>query len=170
MSEFLRKAVFLDRDGVILNDSGLYYITRPEDVRLNPGIPESLLRLQKAGFALLVISNQSGIGKGLYSIEEADAVNACMFALLQHHSIEIQSVLYCPHYPETGLCLCRKPDSLLFEKALSRWKIAPSLSWMIGDQERDIQASLKAGVPGLLVPKNTGIDQAVSHILQHDCR
>ncbi len=161
------KAVFLDRDGVILNDTGHYYISNPNDVIINQEVVTGLKKFQESGFLLIVVSNQSGIGKGMYSVIEADAVNLRMSELLQQSGILLNDILYCPHHPETSQCFCRKPGSILFEKAISKWKIDTMRSWMIGDQERDIKAAAGAGIKGIQLPSNTNFYKAVSNIISH---
>ena len=152
------KAVFLDRDGTINWVLEKYYISRPDDFKLNKGIIEGLSILRDEGFIFIVISNQSGIAKKLYSIEDAENINTHMCDLLADENITIKEVYFCPHHPEfDGKCLCRKPDSLLIEKALSRFNIDASQSYFIGDAERDISAGNKAGLKGIKIEQNENI-------------
>jgi D-glycero-D-manno-heptose 1,7-bisphosphate phosphatase len=160
----MNKAVFIDRDGVINNDEGLYYIYKPSDFKLNSGIIENLLRLKKAGYLLIIISNQGGIGKKLYTKNDSDHLHTILNNKLIETGISIEEFYFCPHHPDTGNCLCRKPDSLLFEKAIARFGIDPDKSYVIGDSPRDIEAAEKAGIKGILVHKNSDITDTI-HIL-----
>ena len=162
----MEKAIFLDRDGVINNNENHYYITQPHDLLLNKGITEGLKTFQDLGFHLIVISNQSGISKKLYSKEDCDQVHDRLLRLLSRKGIHIDEIYYCPHHPEVENCFCRKPDSLLFEKALARFDIDPAQSWMIGDSERDIMAAEKAGMKTILISPNEDIRKYSDLIIQ----
>lgn len=153
----VNKAVFLDRDGVINNDEGLYYIYKPTDLKLNEQIAENICSMKKAGFKVIVISNQGGIGKNLYTKEEADFIHSLIQKEVKKLGYEIDEFYFCPHHPDSGICLCRKPHPLMIEKALARFNIDKEKSFLIGDSKRDIEAAEKAGVKGILVPKNTNI-------------
>jgi D-glycero-D-manno-heptose 1,7-bisphosphate phosphatase len=158
------KAAFFDRDGVILNDTGLYYIYKPEDVKINPGIIESLKKLSDNGYLLIVISNQGGIGKGIYGKKETDRVHQILDETFKTHGIIISEYYYCPHHTDTGKCLCRKPDSLMVEKAIARFSIDRSKSILIGDSERDIVAAQKAGIRGVKIEPNQDIRPVLRQI------
>lgn len=153
----MEKAIFLDRDGVINNNENRYYVTKPDDLLLNTGIIEALKTFQDLGFHLIIISNQSGISKKLYSKEDCNRVHDRLIKLLSRKDIHIKEIYYCPHHPDVENCLCRKPDSLLFEKALARFTIDPAQSWMIGDSEKDIIAAEKAGLKTILISPNEDI-------------
>lgn len=150
----MKKAVFFDRDGVINSDYDHYYIYRPGDVILNPGIPELLKNLRERGYLIIIVSNQGGISKGLYTREDVEKTNDMILRLLDLHKIKIEEIYYCPHYHEIEKCICKKPDSLMIEKALGRFKIDPSLSWFVGDRETDVQAGQKAGLKTIKVEPN----------------
>jgi len=155
----MNKAVFLDRDGVINNDYDDYYVYRPEDVIINPGIPELLSHIKKRGFLIIVISNQGGIGKGIYTIGDVERTNARILHLLGTFKITPDEIYYCPHHPETGMCICRKPETVLFEKAISRYNIDVSKSYFIGDRETDMEAGIKAGLRVIKVKANQDMSQ-----------
>ena len=140
----MNKAVFLDRDGVINKEIG--YVFRTEDFILTDDIIPSLKKLQAAGFIFVVITNQSGIAKELYTHEDVAKVHAHMLSLLTEQGIKISEIYYCCHHPDVEPCICRKPDSGMIEKAIARFNIDVKRSFMIGDKERDIQAAEKAGV------------------------
>jgi D-glycero-D-manno-heptose 1,7-bisphosphate phosphatase len=163
----MNKAVFIDRDGVVNSDEGLYYIHKKEDFKLNEGIVQNISFLKKAGFLVIIISNQGGIGKGLYSIEDTETLHTILLSEVKSFGFGIDEIYYCPHHPESGNCLCRKPDSLLIEKALARFNIDPKKSYLIGDSKRDIEAAEKVGVKGILVPKNKNIKETCAQIIQN---
>lgn len=146
----MNKAVFLDRDGVINRERG-GWVYRLQDFEINKDIPESLLKLQKAGFYLFVVTNQSGIDKGVFDHKDVETVHGFLDDFLKKKGIFIREFFYCPHHDETGKCLCRKPDSIMLEKGIARYNIDVSRSFLIGDKERDIMAAEKVGVKGILV-------------------
>jgi len=148
-----RKAVFLDRDGVINTDRGTYTF-RPEDFIVADTVWEALQAIAAKGYDLVVISNQAGIARGRYTHRDVAAVHALLAGMAAEHGLSFLEIYYCPHYTELGRCICRKPDSLLVEKALARFRIDPVLSYLVGDQDRDLEAAARAGVQGLRVPTN----------------
>jgi len=156
----MNKAVLLDRDGVI-NRERNDYTFRMEDFEILPDVVEALKLLQKAGYLLIIISNQSGIGRGLFKIEDTEKLHAGLLKELKKEKIHIEEIYYCVHHPETGSCLCRKPDSLHVEKALARFNIDPSVSFFVGDKERDTLAGEKVGVKGILMESNTSLVKAI---------
>lgn len=150
------KAVFLDRDGVINREPG-DFVFEQEDFKLNGGLIEALLKLKEAGFIFVVITNQSGIALGRYSHEQAGKIHSILKEQLSAAGVDIAEIYYCPHHPSRGKCLCRKPGSLMVEKAIGRFNIDPSLSFMIGDRERDTEAASAAGVRGILIKTNESL-------------
>jgi D-glycero-D-manno-heptose 1,7-bisphosphate phosphatase len=156
----MNKAVFLDRDGV-LNRERNDYTFRMEDFEILPDVSKALKLLQKAGYILVIISNQSGIGRGLFKIEDTEKLHNYLLGILRKDGIKIEEIYYCVHHPETGSCLCRKPDSLHVEKALARFDIDPILSYFIGDKERDVLAGEKVGVKGILMESNSSLADAI---------
>lgn len=149
----MRKAVFLDRDGVLNRERGMHTWTLA-DFEVLPDVPAALRLLQDAGYALVVITNQSGIGLGLYGHAEVATLHRYLHAMLAEHGVELTAVYYCPHHPSHGKCLCRKPGSLMLEKAIARHGLDAESSVMIGDRERDMEAAVAAGVRGILVEAN----------------
>ncbi|QHV98991.1 D-glycero-alpha-D-manno-heptose-1,7-bisphosphate 7-phosphatase [Spirosoma endbachense] len=139
----MSKCVFLDRDGV-LNEDRTDYVYRVEDFIIPDGVPEALRLLKDAGYLLIVITNQAGIAKGLYT---RDDVMACYNYLQEQCGQVIDDIYYCPHHPKYDTeSLTRKPGSLLLEKAMAKYNITPDESWMIGDALRDMQAGKRVGV------------------------
>lgn len=146
------KAVFLDRDGTIIHDTG--YISNPQLVRFLPGAPEALLCLQTAGYLLVIISNQSGIGRGWITEDQYSRVQRRMLEELEKQKVLITRSYYCPHAPEAD-CLCRKPRPELLKQAAAELQIDLSRSWMIGDKDSDIEAGRAAGCRTILL-RQTG--------------
>ena len=155
----MRKAIFLDRDGVVNRDIG-DYTYRMEDYELLPGVAEFLKERQEEGFVFVVITNQAGIEKGIYGHQEVQAIHDRIRADLAEHGVNILEFYYAPYHETYSKCLSRKPGSIMVEKALARFRIDPKASWMIGDRERDLEAAAKAGVKRLLlVPVNSDINK-----------
>jgi D-glycero-D-manno-heptose 1,7-bisphosphate phosphatase len=137
------KAAFLDRDGVINHDHG--YIGRPEDFELIDGVPEALRMLGEDGYALVVVSNQSGIGRGYYGEDDYRLVTARMRELLAGHGITLAAVLHCPHAPDQG-CACRKPKPGMLLAGAEQTGAVLSSSVLFGDKPSDIAAAREAGL------------------------
>ncbi|HEU4585299.1 MAG TPA: HAD family hydrolase [Gemmatimonadaceae bacterium] len=151
-----RPAVFLDRDGTINVDT--HYLRCPEGVQLIPGAAEAIARLNAAGVPVIVVSNQSGIGRGLVTKSEYEAVRARIAELLERSGARIDATYICPHAPspESGaaLCECRKPGTLLFRTAAAEHSIDLGRSTFIGDRWRDVSPALELGGRGILVPSS----------------
>jgi len=141
------KCVFLDRDGVINEEIG-DYILKFEDFRISKGIIKILNELKKRGFLLIVITNQAGIAKGLYTHED---VQRCHDFFQAESANLIDQYYYSPYHPSETESLARKPGSLLFEKAMYKYNIDASQSWMIGDRERDLIPAKKLGMKTIRV-------------------
>ena len=156
MSSEKNKAIFLDRDGVINAERG-EYTWQLEDFKFNDGLIESLKIFQQKNYLLVVISNQSGIAKGIYKKEDTDYLHLHLTRFLKSHDIELTEIYYCPHHPDFSNCLCRKPGSLLLEKAIARFNIDAAKSYFIGDAARDVEAGEKAGVKTILIPPNSSL-------------
>ncbi len=157
------KAIFLDRDGVINFERG--YTHRLEDFVIHPDLMEVLKILKQKGYLLIVISNQSGIAKGLYLQSETEVLHRFLINELDKHNLFFDEIYYCVHHPDVGNCICRKPDSLFVEKALARFNIDASKSYFIGDKERDIESGAKAGVTGILIEANISLKTILNRIV-----
>jgi len=151
----VNKAIFLDRDGVINFERGFTF--KLEDFKILPDVFEVLKRFQAKGYLLIVISNQSGIGKNLYTQDDVEVLHKYLLNELKKNKIQLQEVYYCVHHPDSGKCLCRKPDALFVEKAIARFNIDPLKSYFIGDKERDVEAGEKCGVKGILIEANSSL-------------
>ncbi len=144
MIQLDKKAVFIDRDGVINSDEGHYYIHKPEDFVLNEGIIEGLKLLQDAGFVLIIITNQGGIAKGLYTSDDMNRVHELLIKTLSEKGITITDIFYCPHHDSISSCSCRKPKPGMIFEAIKKHFINPKTSYLIGDSDRDIEAGNQA--------------------------
>ncbi len=161
------KAVFLDRDGVINSNQGRYYIWKREEVEINPGVVETLTHLKDQGYLLIIITNQGGIGRGIYTREEVEKIHLHIRQLLKKQGAEPDDFYYCPHHPDSGACLCRKPLPLMIEKAMARYRIDPALSWFIGDSQRDVDAGKAAGLRTILTTSNEDLQVVLKKILMN---
>lgn len=138
------KAAFLDRDGTLIRDAE--YLADPDGVVFLPGVFEALELLRNAGFLLVVVTNQSGIGRGLYSVAQYDAVAARIQQGLAEHGITLDAVYYCPHHPDfTGACDCRKPLAGMYRQAARNLGINFAHSVYVGDRLRDVAPALELG-------------------------
>lgn len=139
----MKKCIFLDRDGV-LNEEQQDYISRKEDFIIREGVAEGLTLLKKAGYLLIVVTNQAGVSKGLYT---ENFVRDLHNILQEKCGGIIDDLYFAKHHPNfTSNSLLRKPDSLMLEKAMAKYQIDSTQSFMIGDAERDVKAGKKAGV------------------------
>ncbi|CAN5300370.1 N/A [soil metagenome] len=151
-----KKAIFLDRDGVLNKDPGRYtYIV--EEFELLDVVPEALKALKKNGYLLIVITNQAGISKGLYNIEQ---MKLCHQKLHSLTGSIIDAIYFSPYHPDQTSSLCRKPGSLMFEKAIAKFNIDPSASWMIGDKGRDLVPAKKLSIKTILIGREEKSDFA----------
>jgi len=138
-----KKIIFLDRDGVINQE--VNYLHKIEDFKFIDGIFTSLSVLQRHGYNFIVITNQSGIGRGFYSEKDYYLIDEWMKNEFKKQGVDILYSLHCPHTPEQN-CNCRKPKTGMFEKCFELFQISKEESWMVGDSERDIEAAIMAGI------------------------
>jgi histidinol-phosphate phosphatase family protein len=145
-----RPAVFLDRDGTIIDDAE--YIANPDDVRLLPGAARAVGRLNALALPVVVVTNQSGIARGLLATGDYEAVRRRLDALLAAEGARIDATYMCPHHPDfTGPCDCRKPGTLLYRRAAAEHDIDLSRSAFVGDRWRDVAAALEFGGRAILI-------------------
>lgn len=150
------KAVFLDRDGVLNHEQG-DYICKLEDFHVLDNF-EALKILQDRGYLLIVATNQGGLAKGWYSEDELAKMHTKLKEEYLKHGVEFTDIFYCPHHPDfTGVCDCRKPKPGLLLHGIEKYNIDPSLSYFIGDRERDVEAGTAAGVKGILIDSDQPI-------------
>lgn len=148
------KLLILDRDGVINQDSPTY-IKSPDEWHPIPGSLEAIARFSKAGYRIVVATNQSGIGRGLFDLETLGAIHAKMHAAANAAGGRIDAVFFCPH-PDSANCECRKPKPGLVLDILARTGAAPADTVMVGDSLRDIQAGQAAGCRTILLLTGNG--------------
>jgi D-glycero-D-manno-heptose 1,7-bisphosphate phosphatase len=151
----LRPALFLDRDGVLNVDHG--YVHRWEDFDWIAGAPDAVRRFNDAGWLVIVITNQSGIGRGYYSEDEMHVLHQRMQAALMDSGARIDAFYYCPQHPDAANAAYRHPDPPdrkpnpgMLLRALAEWPVDRDRSIMVGDKPADLEAALRAGVRGLL--------------------
>jgi D-glycero-D-manno-heptose 1,7-bisphosphate phosphatase len=176
LNNMSERAVFLDRDGTIVNE--LEFIRYPRQVKILPGVISALKQLQQAGFKLIVVTNQSCIARGWVTLKELKAIHSHIEKLLQKHGILLDKIYYCPHHRDGVLkrysfeCGCRKPATGLFKQAAKKFKIRLSQSFMIGDTRRDIEAGHRIKAKSILVltgqGKKTLKDKRVDKKVQPD--
>lgn len=157
------KAVFLDRDGVINRDFVDYAYTL-DKFEILPGVIDSIKRFKEAGYVVIVVTNQSGIAKGIYT---RDDMNACHKYLQQEVDQAIDKIYYAPWHESKSESLSRKPGTLMFEKAISKFHVDVDQSWMVGDKKRDMIPAIKMGLKTIQVDGNDdGIADRVCADLQ----
>lgn len=155
-----RPAVFLDRDGTINIEKD--YLWRIEDFEFIPGAPEAIRSLNEAGFAVVVVSNQSGVARGYFGIPEVERLHAHMIRELQRQGARIDGVYFCPHHPEQGAgafrvdCQCRKGRPGMLLQAAHELGLDLAASYMVGDKWADVEAGRSAGCRSLLVRTGHG--------------
>ena len=149
------RAVFLDRDGTVVDDPG--FLHEPGKVKLLPGAAQAIKKLNEHGFLVIIVTNQSGIARGLYTVEDYEGVQRRLIELLEKQGAHIDGAYYCPHHPQfTGRCDCRKPGSKLFQEAQQALDIDFTRSWWIGDRLSDVQPARVLDGHGILVATGDG--------------
>lgn len=150
-------AVFLDRDGTLIEDTG--YLSDPAGVRLLAGAAAAVARLNSAGWRVIVVTNQSGIARGLLSETQYRAVEQRMEELLQEGGGRIDGHYFCPHLPEiTGPCDCRKPGTALYHRAANDFGLDLASCWWVGDRERDVEPAIALGGRAILLASERNSD------------
>lgn len=160
----MKKAVFLDRDGVI-NENGPR-IDSPEKLKLIPGAAEAIQKLNQAGYLVIIVTNQPEIAKGFFGFEELEIVHKHLRAILEKKGAHIDAIYVCPHHPEKGFsgevpelkikCSCRKPEPGMILKAIAEFDINTKESWLVGDSKTDIIAGQKVGLMTILLTGGGG--------------
>ena len=156
------KTVFLDRDGVINKEVG--YLHKIQDFEFIDGVFEACLYFKSLNYQIIVVTNQSGIGRGYYDEDDFHIINNWMLEQFKNKRIEILDVFFCPHTPESN-CDCRKPKPGMFNQANEKHNIDMEKSWMIGDKEADVAAANSAGIKNtILVKSGHTIDEENSKV------
>lgn len=150
----LNKCVFLDRDGV-LNKDFVDYVYSEDKLFILPGVIDSLKSLKNAGYLIVVITNQSGISQGIYTEQQMHEVHRLM---QEKWDNVIDDFYFAPGHPRISESLSRKPGSLMFERAIAKYNIDHSLSWMVGDKDRDLIPAKKLGIKTIQVDHSDSIN------------
>lgn len=157
-----RPVVFADRDGTLVEEMG--YLSRPEQVQLTEGAPDAVRRLNEAGMAVVVLTNQSGVARGLFSLADVEEVNHRVRELFNAAGATLSGIYYCPHLPAAhdspfgGVCICRKPYPGMAHEAARVLDLDLKRAFVVGDKLDDIGLANQLGVPGLLVRTGYGRD------------
>ncbi len=157
-------SVFLDRDGVINKKLEGDYVKSYNEFEFFPGVIDAIKKIKQKGLLVIIITNQSGIGRGIMSEDDLAMVHEQMLADLKKEGVLIDAIYYCPHSPDDG-CDCRKPNDGLFKQALMDFDIDIENSWMIGDELKDIEAGKKAGCRTYLLSKGKLLLDVVREIM-----
>ena len=158
----MRKVIFLDRDGVINVERG-EYTYKLQDFKMVEGLLEALILLMGRGYEFVVITNQGGISKGIYNHTDVFNVHSIMQQWFKKANIPILAIYYCPHHSFVEKCICRKPDSLMLEKAIAKYSVDVDNSYFIGDSRRDELAGQKIGLNTIRVAANENL---INHLNQ----
>jgi len=159
---FGRKAVLADRDDTLAKD--VPYCDDPSKFEMLPGVPESIARLNEAGYIVIVVTNQSGIARGKFDKETLDAIHEKMFREVAAGGGHIEEVFYCPHHPDEN-CTCRKPEIDMGIAAINKYHINPKTSFMIGDHERDMEFGKRLGLKTYQISERRTFNDIVDQIL-----
>ena len=151
----MAKAVFLDRDGVLNQDNPEGYVRKPEEFILLPGVLDALRLIQSLGYKLIIVTNQSGVGRNYYTLQDMHNVHDKMHFLMKEASITLDGLYFCPHAPEER-CLCRKPETAMLEQAKEDHQLDLTHSVLIGDKTSDIEAGRRVGCKTILVKTGYG--------------
>lgn len=148
-----KKFALLDRDGTIIRERN--YLASPDEIELLPGAAEGLRRLRQAGYGLIILTNQAGIGRGYFSESQLARIHTKLEEILIRESVRLDAILYCPHAPEQG-CGCRKPKTRMAEEAAAAFHFRPEQSVMIGDKPCDVELGRAFGSTTILVRSGYG--------------
>lgn len=156
----LRPAIFLDRDGVVIED--VHYLASPSQVKFVPGSADAIASLNQAGWPVVIVTNQAGVGRGLFALEAVHEVHQHLSEQLAGYGARIEAYYFCPHHPTAELpnyrvaCACRKPQPGMLKQAAAELGLDLANSWMIGDRESDLEAGSAAGTRTILVRTGYG--------------
>ena len=159
----MSKVIFLDRDGVINRERG-DYTWRISDFEFNDGLFEFMQIMQKRGYLFIVITNQGGIARKVYTNKEFLELTDYMLSEFKKEDITVTDLYYCPHHSNVEKCLCRKPEPLMLEKAIAKYNVDIDNSYFIGDSERDIIAGNKVGLNTIKIEANTSLLDIIKDI------
>lgn len=160
----MNKAVFLDRDGVLISNKNHYYIWRKSQVEYVDGIFENISNLAEKGFSFFIVSNQGGISKKLYTKSDSIKINKLIIEDFSKKGITIKDVLFCSHHNSVEKCLCRKPSPLMVLRLIARYKLPKENCYFIGDSETDMISAKKAGIIGIKIDSNSNMSNILNQI------
>ncbi len=148
-----KRYVLLDRDGTIIVEKN--YLSNPDDIKFLPGVIDALKKLRKLGLGLLIITNQSGIGRKYFDLATLEKIHQKLTDLLLKSGVILDDIYFCPHIPEDN-CLCRKPKVELVKKAMTKHNFEPKLCFTVGDNQGDIELGKNIGATTILVKTGYG--------------
>jgi len=154
----LQPAVFLDRDGTLIRDIG--YLTRLDQIAILDGVPAAIRALRDGGFKTVIVTNQSAVARGWLTEAELKQIHRLLLDRLADQGAMLDAIYYCPHHPTEGIdtyrvaCDCRKPSSGMIQRAVKELGLAPHRSYVVGDQDVDLELALRVGATPVLVRRN----------------
>jgi D-glycero-D-manno-heptose 1,7-bisphosphate phosphatase len=155
-----KKIIFLDRDGVINRDHG--YVYEISKFNFIDGVFEACKYFITLGYEIIIITNQSGIGRGYYSLNDFEKLTMYMLQIFEENGVKILKVYFCPHSPEEN-CSCRKPNTGMIQQSLNDFDIDLTNSWLIGDKTSDIETAMNANIPNRILISNTKSNLEIAH-------
>ena len=161
-----KSCIIFDRDGIVNELTERGYVARWNDFHLQPGFVAALRIVRSKGYTAVVVTNQPGVAKGLFTEDDLHDLHSQFRAQLRTHGLDVRDILYCPH-TDQDQCTCRKPKPGMLIQAQKKYALDLSRSWMVGDSEKDILAGMKAGCKTMRVcaqAEKTGADFQVEHI------
>jgi heptosyltransferase-2 len=157
--------VFLDRDGMLNIDSG--YLKSPDDLTVLPGVGAALAKLKQAGARLIVVTNQSGVGRGYFTSKDLEAIHSKLRLVLAEDGVTLDGLYFCPHHPDDR-CNCRKPARGMVDRALAELHVDLSRAYVVGDSARDVELARQVGAKGLLVMTGPSGAEALADLMARD--
>ena len=157
--------VFLDRDGTLNIDSG--YLKSPDDLTVLPGVGAALAKLKQAGARLIVVTNQSGVGRGYFTSKDLEAIHSKLRLVLAEDGVTLDGLYFCPHHPDDR-CNCRKPARGMVDRALAELHVDLSRAYVVGDSARDVELARQVGAKGLLVMTGPSGAEALADLMARD--
>lgn len=159
-----KKIIFLDRDGVINRDHG--YVYEISKFNFIDGVFEACKYFITLGYEIIIITNQSGIGRGYYSLNDFEKLTMYMLQIFEENGVKILKVYFCPHSPEEN-CSCRKPNTGMIQQSLNDFDIDLTNSWLIGDKTSDIETAMNANIPNRILISNTKSNLEIAHTVNN---
>ena len=162
-------AVFLDRDGTLIRD--VNYLSSIDQIEIFPGVAEALRRLRDCGFKLVMVTNQSGVARGLLSEADVQMIHAEILSRLAQEHATLDAIYYCPHHPTEGRelyrteCDCRKPRPGMIRRAVAELEIDPEISYVVGDQASDLELAESVGATGILIGQGVAAQTRASPVV-----